>query len=295
MAGRRNILDKAYERLRDEYERRGAPPGNVARFGLHPAWNAVIGSDGCCGIAMSFRGNNPNYDDGETFFSVDELKPFVGASLFEVALKNMHDGRLRYRSIALAALNALTRPFVEESILQKKGYCSVKGLDGLVRNDDVVAIVGYGGLVKEYMGRCKELHVTDMRPPESFKTTIIGKTVEYGPKNVIVHPAEANEEVLSRADVVFITGSTLANGTFDEVVRHASGARIRCLYGSSAQLLPDVLFESGVNIVMSVAIDDASRFEYDMMNESDMETALKKHQRKYTASVPGFRWLAEKK
>lgn len=284
----RDILEKAHQRLLDEYGRRGLAPGLAAKFALHPAWNAVIGSDGSCGVAMSFRGNNPNYGDSETFFQAGELKPYVGATLFEVARRNLADGRLRTRSVALAALNALTRPFVDEAVLREKGFASVASLDGLVGKDDVVAVVGYGGLVREYQGRCRELHVTDMRPPAAFTTTVIGESVEHGPRGVFVHPEEDNAAVLASADVVLITGSTLANGTFDEVVRHAAGARIRCLYGSSAQLLPDVLFESGINIVMSVAVDDAARFERDVLDESDMETALKRHQRKYTASVPGF-------
>ncbi len=282
-----DILENGYKKLKAEYDRLGLVPGLVAKFGLHPAWNTIVGTGGCCGVAMSFRSNNPNYGDDETFFEAGELKPYVGASLFDVALGHMGDGVIRRRSIALAALNALSRPFVEESVMRGKGYNTVDDLSAGVTGEDVVAIVGYGGLVKEYAGRCKELHVTDMRPPEAFKTTIVGETIEYGPKNIIVHGADENEEVLSRADVVFITGSTLVNGTFESVVHNARNARVRCLYGSSAQLMPDVLFENGIDAVMSVAIVDPVQFEYDVMNESDMETALKKHQRKYFAARNG--------
>ena len=101
------------------------------------------------------------------------------------------------------------------------------------------------------------------------------------PAGITVHPAEENKEVLQDADVAIITGSTLVNGTFEEVVGYAKHARIRALYGSSAQLIPDVLFENGINIAMSIAISDPARFEYDVSNAPDMETALRKHQRKY--------------
>ena len=48
--------------------------------------------------------------------------------------------------------------------------------------------------------------------------------------------------------------------------------------------IPDVLFENGINIAMSVAISDPEKFEFDVMNAPDMETALRKHQRKYNVS-----------
>ena len=83
---------------------------------------------------------------------------------------------------------------------------------------------------------------------------------EHGPAGITVHPAEENREVLKDADVAIITASTLVNGTFEEVAGYAKHARIRALYGSSAQLIPDVLFENGINIVMSVAISDPARF-----------------------------------
>lgn len=99
---------------------------------------------------------------------------------------------------------------------------------------------------------------------------------------VVIHSAEENEEVLSNADVVIITGSTLVNGTFEEVIRYAENARVRAIYGSSAQLFPDVLFDNGVNVVLSVAISDPDQFALDVANALNLETALRRHQRVYT-------------
>ena len=278
---RKTILEKGYEKLISEYRRLDLPDSTVENFVLHPGWNAVIGTSGCCGVAMSFQDNNPLYGNEETGLDLQHLKSFVGKSLFEAARRNMTDARLSRRSIALAALNALSQPLVTDGVLTAKGYSVGLEVKDLVRNDDKLVIVGYGGLVKSYAGRCRELHVTDQRPPETFRTTIIGKMVSYGPAGITVHPAEENREVLKDADVVIITGSTLVNGTFEEVVEYAKHARIRALYGSSAQLIPEVLFENGINIVMSVAISDPARFAADVMNAPDMETALRKHQRKY--------------
>lgn len=275
------ILEKGYKKLLSEYRRLDYPDSIAEKFGINPGWNAVIGTGGCCGVAMSFQNNNSLYGNEETGLDLQHLKSLVGESLFEAASRNLTDTRLSRRSIALAALNALSQPLVADIVLQAKGYTVGIDVKDLVRSDDKLVIVGYGGLVKSYAGRCRELHVTDQRPVETFRTTIVGETVSYGPAGIIVHPAEENQEVLRDADVAIITGSTLVNGTFEEVVGYAKHARIRALYGSSAQLIPDVLFENGINIVMSVAISDPARFASDVMNAPDMETALRRHQRKY--------------
>jgi uncharacterized protein len=275
------ILEKGYEKLLSEYHRLDLPEVTVKNFGLNPGWNAVIGTNGCCGVAMSFQDNNPLYGTDQTRQDLEYLMGCVGSSLFDVAFADMADPRVSRRSIALTLLNALSQPLVTDEVLQAKGYETGVDVKDLVRSDDKLVIVGYGGLVKSYAGRCRELHVTDQRPPETFRTTIVGETISYGPAGITVHSAEENQEVLEDADVAIITGSTLVNGTFEEVVGYTKNARIRALYGSSAQLIPDVLFENGINIVMSVAISDPERFAADVMNAPDMETALRKHQRKY--------------
>ena len=278
------ILERGYEKLVSEYRRLDLPAGIVRKFGINPGWNAVIGTNGCCGVAMSFQDNNPLYGSDQTQQDLEYLRTCVGMPLFDVANSNIFETRLSLRSIALTTLNALSQPFVTDEILQAKGYSIGVEVKDLIRSDDCLVIVGYGGLVKSFTGRCRELHVTDQRPVETFRTTVVGETISYGPAGITVHSAEENREVLKDADVAIITGSTLVNGTFDEVVGYAKNARIRTLYGSSAQLIPDVLFENGINIAMSVAISDPARFEYDVMNAPDMETALRKHQRKYNVS-----------
>ncbi|MFH0967160.1 MAG: DUF364 domain-containing protein [Methanobacteriota archaeon] len=278
------ILEKGYKKLVSEYRRLNLPPPMVKKFCLNPGWNAVIGTNGCCGVAMSFQDNNPFYGSDQTLLDLEYLKSCIGRPVIDVAHANLSESHVSCRSIALTALNALSQPFVTDDVLREKGYSVGVEVKDLVRSDDNLVIVGYGGLVKSYVGRCRELHVTDQRPVETFQTTIIGESISYGPAGITVHSAEENREVLKDADVAIITGSTLVNGTFEEVVRYAKNARIRALYGSSAQLIPDVLFENGINIAMSVAISDPEKFESDVMNAPDMETALRKHQRKYNVS-----------
>ncbi len=275
------ILEIGYQKLLNEYRLDNLPIPEIKYFGINHGWNAVIGTFGCCGIAMSFQDNNPLYGTKETMQDTSFLKENVGSSLFSFVALNIHEISINRRSIALATLNALSQPFLTDDYLKNKGYTTEVDVKEMIRPDDNLVIVGYGGIVKSYSGRCRELHVTDQRLPSSFKTTIIGEEIISGPLGIDVHPSDENQEVLANADVAIITGSTLVNGTFEEVLGYAENARLKVIYGSSAELIPDVLFDCGIDVIMSVAISDPLRFEHDLLNSPDMETSLRKHQRKY--------------
>lgn len=69
---------------------------------------------------------------------------------------------------------------------------------------------------------------------------------------------EHSHKALAAADLVFITGLTLVNGTFPEVVRRTPNARYRVLLGPTVPLSP-VLFDYGVHLVGSTLILDVDR------------------------------------
>src|SRR5208337_3618790 len=138
------ILEKGYEKLASEYHRLGLPEVTVKNFGLNPGWNAVIGTSGCCGVAMSFQDNNPLYGADQTRQDLEYLKSCVGTSLFKVASENFSHPHLFRRSVALTALNALSQPLVTDEVLQAKGYTTGIEVKDLVRPDDKLVIVGYG-------------------------------------------------------------------------------------------------------------------------------------------------------
>jgi uncharacterized protein (DUF4213/DUF364 family) len=53
-------------------------------------------------------------------------------------------------------------------------------------------------------------------------------------------------------------------------------------------LLPDVLFDSGIDAVLSVAICNPAQLEHDMVNELDLEPGLRRLKRKYFVVAPGL-------
>ena len=72
-------------------------------------------------------------------------------------------------------------------------------------------------------------------------------------------PDTACEEVLPKASVAIITGTTIVNGTIDRLVELSKGARETAVVGASASVLPDPLFEHGVTIVGGITVLDPDK------------------------------------
>jgi len=275
----RNVLIETLELLKTLYAQEGLESGHLKKIAVKPQWNAVIATRDQCGIAINFTGIHSVYEGSR--IDPEAYSPFIGKNLLEVAEKNIVARDISLRSLGVAALSALSQPFLTPEFLQARGFQVQERASGpteYVSPSDGVAIVGYGGMVRALMGKCRALHVTDMRPPEYLQNMIIGETVEYGPETVSLHSDSENEDVLGKADVVFITGSTLVNDTFEELIGYCDKTRRTILYGPSASFIPDVLFERGVDLVLNTRLTDPERFEYDAVNDMDMEFALKRSQ-----------------
>lgn len=67
-------------------------------------------------------------------------------------------------------------------------------------------------------------------------------------------PWEASHEALARAELVLITGLTLVNGTFEEVIRRSPGA-IRALLGPTVPPSP-VFFRHGIHLAGFTLVED---------------------------------------
>ncbi|PKL37317.1 MAG: hypothetical protein CVV44_16935 [Spirochaetae bacterium HGW-Spirochaetae-1] len=276
---KKTVLERSYDQLKSIYEEMALQPGTLRKIGLKRAWNVIIGSHGQCGLALNFTGMHAVYSEEQRIADQEKLRTLIGLSLFDAAARTISSASLQERSIGLACLNALSQPLRDNEILEKRGIAPVyKNIDSFIKKTDVVTVVGHGGVVRDFFGKCREIHVTDMRPKEDFQTTVIGETITYGPENIFLHGADENRDLLSRSDFVMITGSTLVNDTFDELMGWCANARVRALYGPSAYLAPEVLFSNGVTLVQQAGISNPERFEFDMVNDLDMESALKMNQ-----------------
>jgi len=291
----KNTLELTLERLEKLYEESQVRPGKLIRLAIKLHWNTVLGSNNECGMATNFTGIYAAHGDR---IKNRKFLDLVGEPLFEIADRGIHATDLQERSIGIAAMSALSQQFLGCSSIRNRGFlaqCWMPGdklvqqyptLSRLVTKNDIVAVVGYGNEARNLRGRCCELHVTDIRPQETFETVIIDKGITYGPRDIIVHPDKENEKVLGAADVVIITASTLVNGTFEDLMKCTRKARLVGLYGPDCSLIPDVFFGRGIDFVTSFRTVDPVRFSDDMINDHDMEFSLRSTQKQYMFMRP---------
>lgn len=280
-----HILDDTYAHLEALYRQERLAGGALVSVGVKAGWNVVLGTGGQCGMAMNFTGSDASF--GAASLDVGRVQSYVGRPLFQVARDFLSSQSWQERSIGVAALSALSQPLLAPAALARRGITLLDGnadFASLVRPDDIVAVVGYGGGVKWLLGKCRELHVTDMRPRQAFQTLVIGENVGYSPAEVQVHSEQENPAILSRATAVSITGSALVNGTFDDLLAYAGAARLVSVYGSSTSLIPEPFFARGVHTMMTYHVSDPARLEAGMLNDMNMEGVVQATQTRLAVS-----------
>ncbi|KYC52705.1 MAG: hypothetical protein AMQ22_00654 [Candidatus Methanofastidiosum methylothiophilum] len=266
-----DILDNLYQENKIERPR-------IKKIILKQEWNVLLGTNNLCGMVINFTGIHAVHGEQKLRDRLDSIKKLIGKDLFDVASDYISSNDIQERSLAVGSISCISQPFLSSTQIKKRGFTECKDIMDMLKPTDTVAIVGYGGFVRKMLGKCKEIHVTEMRPRERFESVIIGENVEFGPKEIYIHTEKENKKVLSNSDIVMITASTLVNGTFDEVIDYSKNARIRGLYGPSGSIIPDVLFENGLNYQRAFEITNTSKFEYDSINDNSLEVALKESQ-----------------
>jgi uncharacterized protein (DUF4213/DUF364 family) len=144
-------------------------------------------------------------------------------------------------SIGMAAFNALLAAEAagDASVADKLCCRPVNARDVILERGAGrrVAIVGHFPFVEQARRAAAECWVLELDPQ---------------PGDL---PAEQAAEVLPRADVVALTGTSLVNHTFDALIGHCRPDAFVVLLGASAPLTP-VLFERGVDVVSGTRVAD---------------------------------------
>ncbi len=137
-----------------------------------------------------------------------------------------------------------------------------------------VGMAAYNGLLEVDLDKCSEVNAEDViiEHGRGRRVVIVGHfpfvervrqaasecwVVELNPRPGDL-PAERAAEVLAQADVVALTGTSLINHTFDDLIRHCRSDAFVLLLGPSAPLTP-LLFEHGVNAVSGTLVTDSER------------------------------------
>jgi uncharacterized protein (DUF4213/DUF364 family) len=123
-------------------------------------------------------------------------------------------------------------------------------------NANKAVVIGFGGLLQHliHSTSVREIHVSDLRYKdrklEIDRSLNQLRRVRAG---VIITASDGhdNSSRIKKADTVCITGSTLGNGTLDELLAASRKCDRTILQGQSASILPTELFRAGVSAVFT--------------------------------------------
>jgi hypothetical protein len=191
-------------------------------------WTAVVldGDPPRCGLASTLRAET--HDDGPPVRHPGRLREHGGREMAEW----LRSPRILEASIGMAAFNALLD--VDESACTDLNAEKVIVERGAGRR---VAIVGHFPFVERVRKAAETCWVLELRPRPG--------DLSAG------HAAE----VLPQADVVALTGTSLLNHTFDDLMGLCRPEAFVVLLGASAPLSP-VLLEHGVDAVSGTKVVD---------------------------------------
>ncbi|AFS78926.1 hypothetical protein DUF364 [Gottschalkia acidurici 9a] len=245
-------LKLAYKQIKSIYEKMNKEPGVLEKFTFCNKWNIAYTSDNYVGIAFNFTGEHAVYGDYVDYNELEKIQSYIGKNLFEIIEHLLAYSGIQARSNCLAMLNALSQAISSQEQLKERGIQLVDPNEfSFVDKNDIVTVIGYGGVINKLYGKCKELHVIDMRPKSSLQTLIIGKDVEYAPKDITFHTVREDKEITQNSDIVIMSGCTLINGTFREIIENSKKAKIIGMFGPSGQIIPEYLFDNGINYIIS--------------------------------------------
>ena len=191
-------------------------------------WTAVLldTEPVACGLASTLRA-----EGGGPWPPVTEpgrLQQRSGRQLAEL----LRSGRILEASIGMAAFNALLE--IDESALTELNADEIILERGTGRR---VAIVGHFPFIDRVRAAAAECWVLERHPGDGDL------------------PAEQAAEVLPQADVVALTGTSLINHTFEELLALCRPDAFVLLLGPSAPLTAR-LFDLGVNAISGTRVHD---------------------------------------
>jgi len=207
------------------------PDGAVWDVRVGVFWTAVvvdIEGHQRCGLASTVRNDNHHHVGGPAMRDAGLLMDRSARELAELA----RSYRPIEAAIGMATINALL-PAQEERWMNLNAE-KVIAQHGA---DKRVAMVGHFPFIPRLRDRVGALWVLEKQPP--------GEDL----------PAEAASDVIPRADVVAITGTTLINHTFEGVMALCRPQVRVLVLGPSTPLSP-ILFDHGVDILSGSVVED---------------------------------------
>lgn len=188
---------------------------------------AVELDDGSIGVTYVLRKET---DDICT--AIPRGKSIVGRNAEEVAIWAVENKNVISSALGLAVLNSVAE--FDEFINDGEDKDSDAAFSIKVTDEDTVGIIGnIGPVVSNLRGKVKEMFIFER-----------GDKSENG-----LYPENRQSELLPECQVVFITSSTLINGTFEKILSYCTNTREIVMVGSSTPIYPEAFKDSRVTVL----------------------------------------------
>jgi uncharacterized protein (DUF4213/DUF364 family) len=152
------------------------------------------------------------------------------------------------KTVQLAVMNALSAELIKESkfrIIENLDPMDLIDLSDKKKVCIVGAFLSYIKRIAESNSVLKIVELNENAVPEEYRRYFV--------------PSSLSEEAISQSDVVIITGSTLANNTLDKLMEVVPEKAKVILVGPTSGLIPDVLFNRGVDIIGATRITNSGK------------------------------------
>lgn len=250
-------------------------PARIERICLHGKWVVIMLDDGRCGRAFLFSGEHAVYGSYDAS-CIEGLKNLIGLTADEVAdwvfendtLKNSATNMMR-KSVLVATINALASPLNATAGLIEHGASVLPDADySFIHPDDHVVVVGAGMAISEAVDICGHVEIVDMRPLASLQSILIDAAgVMRGPSGMHFNAVDATPRLFAQADIIFITGCTIVNETFFDLMELPRNARELVLFGPSAQAPFTLLADHGVTRIITSRVIDGPQLMHSMLDD----------------------------
>jgi uncharacterized protein (DUF4213/DUF364 family) len=232
----------------------GAPPLVVAHAVAGPRFTAIAGAlapDGAppaaCGVAYTGAGeSNPDFDAGAATAALEaQWRGRPLAQMAKAFAEQTGTGQSITTQPAAAGAAALNALLAARRVAEGAAFGEENGLDLIARLSAGKRLVVVGGFpyLKTIRLEAAQSWVLELEPEDDQL------------------PASAAPDVIPQADVVGITGSTLANGTLEGLLALCRRDAFVAIIGPTTPLSP-VLFDYGADVLCgSLAQNPAQALE----------------------------------
>ncbi len=174
-----------------------------------------------------------NNEINHTCTALPQAGTLVGKEAEEIARWAIEGDNVIQKSLGLAVLNSVADFDSLGRLGSGRDEDAVFSVD--IKPEDTIGIVGHiGPVIKRLEGRNNKLYVFERDESMSTAET---------------YAESAQPDLLPECQVVFITSSSLINGTLEPLLQYCTKARDVVMVGSSTPLYPEAFQRTGVSVL----------------------------------------------